>query len=103
MVIGVKGVVKLMAFDWHLVGSVPRRNGIPQTGVSVPEVMPALRSNTERLVWGRGHDDALIEIDHKVPKFNLIHNVTHGGGCLEEKTSSQSARYHRPFYRTYRR
>jgi len=72
LVSGVKGAVKLTAFAWHSVGSVPRRNGIPQTGVSVPEVMPALRSNIERttLVWGRGHDDALTGIDHKGPKFS---------------------------------
>ena len=57
--------MKLTAFVLHLSGSVPRRNGIPQTGVSVPEVMPALRSNTIRvdLVCGRAHD-ALTEVDH---------------------------------------
>jgi len=65
LVSGVKGVVKLTAFDWHLVGSVPRRNGIPQTGVSVPDVMPTRRSNIERadFVWGRAHDEAVALAD----------------------------------------
>jgi len=80
LVSGVKGVVKLMGFDSHLVGSVPRRNGIPQTGVSVPEVMPSLRSNIERtgLVFcGRAHVDALTEMSHKGPKLGYIHSITH--------------------------
>jgi hypothetical protein len=80
LVSGVKGVVKLMGFDLHLVGRDPRRNGIPQTGVSVPEVMPSLRSNIERtdsVFGGRAHVDALTEIDHKGSKLGYIHNITH--------------------------